>query len=377
MEFETEKEAIQKFCELENRKEYVIKIENSLYKIIKNEIKEKDIVKRKKLKFIYIVTDGAEGISAEVIYGDTDSIYVKFTFPGMDKMSKDEILHKIWDIGDECANRISATFQKPIELENEKTMWPLYLYGKKRYANLYYEKQRDNTFSCKKDFKGIQVVRRDNCEYVKSVCNPIFDKLLYDQDIDGAKGIARNMIRDLLENKVKIEELVLSKSLKSKYKDINKAGNKLSKPAHWFLAQKLKERDPGTAPKAGDRVPYVFIETKDRNALQADRVENPEYVKENLTKCKPDMLYYLDKQLASPLNTIFEVIITDPKTGKVFPRKIMNDGREVISKECKEEIARLLWKRIRQDKVNELNGNQNIMKWFAPKKKTSKIIEED
>jgi DNA polymerase elongation subunit (family B) len=372
--FGTQDEAIQGLCEVNvEENKFMIEFVKGKFKIVEKRKIEGKI--KEKLDYTYLETDGSRGIKAKVIYGDTDSIYTEFTLKNMDKMTKEEKLNKIWDVASECADRISETFQDPIELENEKTMWPLYLYGKKRYANLYYEKQRDGTFSCKKDFKGIQVVRRDNCEYVKSVCNPIFDKLLYDQDIDGAKDIARKMIKDLLDNKVEIEELVLSKSLKSKYKDTNVKGNKLSKPAHWFLAKKMKERDPGTAPLPGSRVQYLFVENKDKNALQADRVEDPEYAKEHSKECKPDVMYYLDKQLASPLYTIFEVIILDPKTGKVFPKKIKNDGKEETSKDCKTEIERLLWKRIKQDKLNELDGNQDITKWFTPAKK--KTIDED
>jgi len=242
-------------------------------------------------------------------------------------------------------------------------MWPLFLYGKKRYANLYYEKQRDGTFSCKKDFKGIQVVRRDNCKLVKTVCYPIFDKLLYDMDLKGAKQIARKYIQDLLENKIDHEELVLSKSLQKTYKQFNKNGRELPKPAHYFLSQRMKKRDPMNFPKPGDRVSYIFVEHPDKNALQADRIENPEYIKNHPDICKPDVLHYLDKQLASPLYTIFEVLVTD-KNGNLFPRKIKNDGTTEISKECKEEIARLLWKMAKRKKMNSKKGQTEITNFF-------------
>lgn len=246
-------------------------------------------------------------------------------------------------------------------------MWPLFLYGKKRYSCLYYEQQKDKSFTCKKDFKGIQIVRRDNCQLVKTVCNPIFDKLLYDMDLDGAKDIARNWIKKLLDNKVDIDELVLSKSLKSHYKDTNKAGNKLSKPAHWFLAEKMRKRDPMTAPKPGDRCQYIFIENPDKNALQQDRVEDPDYAKDHPDECKPDVLYYLEKQLASPLYTIFELLVKD-RNGKLFPKKIKNDGKTETSKECKKEIERLLWKRAKIKKENKLKGNREISDFFSVKK---------
>jgi DNA polymerase elongation subunit (family B) len=315
-----------------------------------------------------------------MIVKNTDSIYTVFKIKNQDKMGKEELLNKIWDVSEECAKRISDTFKKPIELELEKQMWPLYLYGKKRYSCLYYEKKKDGTFSSKIDLKGVQTVRRDNCQLVKSICNPIFDKLLYDQDTEGAMDIARKWIKELLNNKVNIKEFILSKSLKSSYKETNKNGRALPKPAHWFLAEKLKKRDPMTAPKGGDRVPYIFIENKDKNALQSDRVENPEYILAHPETCVPDVMYYLDRQIESPLFTIFEVLVKD-KNGNIFTRKIMNDGKEVISKECKEAITSLLWGEAKRKKMNQIKGNNEITNWFKPATKSDtkvcRVIDEE
>ena len=68
------------------------------------------------------------------------------------------------------------------------------------------------------DCKGIQVVRRDNCPLVKDICNPVLDKIMYDKDIPGAEKIAADGVKKLLENKVPIEKLVLSKTLKKGYR---------------------------------------------------------------------------------------------------------------------------------------------------------------
>ena len=74
-------------------------------------------------------------------------------------------------VATECAERISETFIKPIELEMEKVMYPFLLFSKKRYACLYYEvPEKPKGIDC----KGIQVVRRDNCPLVKDICNPVF-----------------------------------------------------------------------------------------------------------------------------------------------------------------------------------------------------------
>jgi len=249
-------------------------------------------------------------------------------------------------------------------------MYPCLLFSKKRYVNRYWEEKFDKEKNIKYiadkgiDAKGIQLVRRDNCKYVKIISNPILKKIMYEKDIPGAENIARKMIKDLLNGKVSIDNLVITKSLKSVYPDFNINGRKITKPAHWFLSQKMKERDPNDYPKAGDRVPYIFIENKDRNALQSDRVEDPEYAKKN--DIKPDVLYYLDKQIISPLETLFSVLVKD-KNGEIFPVKYNNKGEMKITKECKQEIGRRLYHNAKRRKENQLKGQMEITSWFTKK----------
>ena len=56
---------------------------------------------------------------------------------------------------------------------------------------------------------------------------------------------------------------------------------------HVGLVKRMYKRDPMTAPQPGERVQYMFIENSDKNALQADRVENPIYAAKNPDTCKP------------------------------------------------------------------------------------------
>jgi DNA polymerase delta subunit 1 len=64
-------------------------------------------------------------------------------------------------------------------------------------------------------------------------------------------SFVKKMISDLLQNKVDLSQLVISKALsKSEY-----AG----KQAHAELADRMKKRDAGSAPSLGDRVNYVII----------------------------------------------------------------------------------------------------------------------
>jgi len=64
---------------------------------------------------------------------------------------------------------------------------------------------------------------------------------------------AQNVIGDLLQNKVDLSQLVITKALTKSGEDY--AG----KQAHVELAERMRKRDAGSAPAMGDRVAYVII----------------------------------------------------------------------------------------------------------------------
>ena len=82
--------------------------------------------------------------------------------------------------------------------------------------------------------------------------------------------------------------------------------------AHARLARKMMKRDPGSAPKSGVRLQFMFVQTKDLKAKQYERSEHPDYVKKH--NLKPDMEYYVEKQLMKPMLQLFELWIGDPQS---------------------------------------------------------------
>jgi len=79
---------------------------------------------------------------------------------------------------------------------------------------------------------------------------------LIDRDVQGAIDYAKNVISDLLQNRLDISLLVITKSLGKSADSEDYA----AKQAHVELAMRMKKRDPGTAPNVGDRVPYVIVQ---------------------------------------------------------------------------------------------------------------------
>ena len=112
---------------------------------------------------------------AQVIYGDTDSVMVKFG---------PEELEKAMSLGEDAARYVSSKFIAPIKLEFEKVYFPYLLINKKRYAGLYWTNPVKYD---KMDSKGIETVRRDNCRLVQTVIETILRRILIDRDVQGAQ----------------------------------------------------------------------------------------------------------------------------------------------------------------------------------------------
>ena len=95
------------------------------------------------------------------------------------------------------------------------------------------------------------------------------------------------------------------------------------KQAHVELAERMRQRDAGSAPAVGDRVAYVIIKgIKGTRTLHSalsyvlpcpsgaaayEKSEDPLYVLDN--NLPIDTKYYLENQLSKPLMRIFEPIL--------------------------------------------------------------------
>ncbi|PVG03060.1 putative DNA polymerase delta catalytic subunit [Serendipita vermifera] len=241
---------------------------------------------------------------ARVIYGDTDSVMVEF---GCDD------LPTAMELGREAAAFVTETeFVRPINLEFEKVYFPYLLISKKRYAGLYWTKPEKYD---KMDAKGIETVRRDNCRLVSTVIETCLQKLLIDRDVDAAENYVKRMISDLLQNKIDMSQLVITKALSKETYE--------GKQAHDELAKRMRKRDAGSAPALGDRVPYVIIKGV-KSAAAYEKAEDPLYVLEH--NIPIDTKYYLDNQLAKPLERIFEPIM-----GEKVSRLLNGDHTRTVS----------------------------------------------
>lgn len=238
--------------------------------------------------------------SVRVVYGDTDSVMIECASD--DNSSDEHKLNSAMAFGVEAAAYVSTQFKAPIKLEFEKVYFPFLLMNKKRYAGLLWT----NTKKWDKlDAKGIETVRRDNCQLIAFVISGVLNRILIQRSVEAAIEFVKGTVSDLLMNRVDISQLVISKAftkLESEY---------TNKQAHIALVERMRRRDPASAPAVGDRVTYVIIKAA-KGAKAFECSEDPIYVLEN--NIPIDVQYYLEHCLTQPLMRVFEAVMDDPRS---------------------------------------------------------------
>tara|TARA_B100000787_G_scaffold1310_1_gene979 strand:+ start:8805 stop:12749 length:3945 start_codon:yes stop_codon:yes gene_type:complete len=242
-----------------------------------------------------------DNYDADVIYGDTDSIFCKFPLKdgeGNIVQGKDAIQYAI-EVGVKVEKEIAKIMPKPQKLNYEKSLYPFILFSKKRYVGNLYE---FDVNKYKQKSMGIVLKRRDNAQIVKKIYGGVIDIILEKQDLQASIEFLQDELSDLVDGKALISDLVITKNLRASYKDP-------SKIAHKVLADRIGARDQGNRPVVNERIPYVYIKTNSTTGLQGDRIENPDFILEN--RLIPDYLHYITNQIMKPLLQLYALCLEE------------------------------------------------------------------
>lgn len=246
-------------------------------------------------------------LNVNVIYGDTDSLFMIFDM--RDETTGEKLTGKAALIRSiEMAHRASELYKPelkaPHDLEYDKTFWPFVIFSKKRYVGNLYE---EDVNKCKRKEMGIVLKRRDNAHIVKHIYGGIIDIILNRCDVPESVRFLRACLDDLVGLRTPKEELVITKTLGGTYKDPEKC-------AHWVLAQRIGEREPGNKPQANDRIPFMYIQVPPEtmaksggSVLQGDRIEDPGYAERN--GLKPDVEFYITNQIMKPVLQLYSIVL--------------------------------------------------------------------
>lgn len=231
---------------------------------------------------------------ASVVYGDTDSCFVR-----LPEAERSRSPVEVFAIGEEMAREVTGLFAESteksyIELEMEKFFCPLVLYKKKRYAGLCY---KDPAKPPSMSATGIEMVRRDSAPLLRRAQKEVLDQLVVEGDVDRAVAAAKDAIEAVLATKAggPFADLAQSKTLRSKYANPNSM-------VHVRVASLMEQRQPGSAPRSGERVSYLVVASL--CARIVDKVDSVEHAEENLLP--PDWVHYVG-MLVDPLLRLLDV----------------------------------------------------------------------
>jgi DNA polymerase elongation subunit (family B) len=248
------------------------------------------------------VSAGTVTATAEYVYGDTDSVFFKFTLikDGVRLRGMDALPVTI-ELAKEAGRLATQFLSPPHDLEYEKTFYPFILLSKKRYVGMLYE---DDPTHCSRKSMGIVLKRRDNAAIVKDVYGGLIDLFMRGDGAAAAVAFLQGELEKLVQGKVSIEKLKITKSLRSGYKNPKQI-------AHKVLAERIGVRDPGNKPKPGDRIQFIYVKTpkpaKGVHLLQGDKIETPEYVRTN--QLQPDMDHYIERQIMKPVQQLLALVL--------------------------------------------------------------------
>ena len=306
--------------------------------------------------------------NAEYIYGDTDSVFFTFnlsTPDGTPIRGKDAIEITI-ELAKQVGDYSSRFLKAPHGWVYEKTICPFALLRKKGYVGVYYE-QNPNKGKLKS--MGIVLKRRDNAPIVKEIYGGIIDILMKEQNIDRAIAFLREKLQYMIDQKCPIEKLIITKSLRSDYKNP-------AQIAHKVLADRMGVRDPGNKPNTGDRIPYAYIHNDTKGALQGDKIEHPEYI--HARKLQLNYSFYITNQIMKPVQQLFALVLEQlpafqKKKGRFLDvlDTVASTIDDPVKREKKitemrhKEVKALLFDEylVKADNLNK--GNRPITDWFG------------
>jgi len=318
----------------------------------------------------------AAGIGNMIVH-NTDSVF--FTFNLQDPQTGEPIRGKkaleiTIEIAQDAAHLCTDYLKPPMELSYEKTLMPFIILSKKRYVGMLYE---TNPNKGKLKYMGLSIKRRDSCDYLKDTYGSILNILMKENDIQKATEYLDKALNHLVEGKVPMDKLMITRALRSDYKNPHTI-------AHKVLADRIGKRDPGNKPKPGDRMKFVFVHSpgSTKKLLLGERIETPEYILEN--RLKIDYTYYITNQLMKPLQQLFGLAVEKiweyqkkPGAIKTYRKDLaqlerdFGDNYELLTKRkekyCSLKVKVLLFDKILNKIANERNRTHMITDFYGVK----------
>jgi len=226
--------------------------------------------------------------NAEVVYGDTDSLFIHMS---------GRTRQQAFDLAHEIAQHVTSSSVSPIKLKVEKVYEPSVLCVKKRYAGLAFSSKQDRDSEGSMDVKGIESIRRDACPIVAKVINRGL-KVLFKTcgDLSATKQTVQSVFQKVLDGRAPLSEFVFRKEVRlGEY-----SASARSLPAAAIVASRIGRDDPRATPQKGERVPFIVLAGHPSDTVSSLVAHPLSLSPSSIVSAK----YYLHSQMAPALDRV-------------------------------------------------------------------------
>ncbi|CAE7291152.1 POLA [Symbiodinium sp. CCMP2456] len=236
-------------------------------------------------------------LQLEVVYGDTDSVFVN---------SKTADFQKAMHIAEQIKRAVNKRYRR-LEIEIDAVFVRLMLLKKKKYAALKVVNWEKKLFE--QELKGLDIVRRDWCGLAKEMGEAILTKILdpnmnKEESIEWVHQFLSEQAKKMDDGQVPLDKFVITKGLTKDPKDYPDA----KKQPHVQVALRLLSR--GKQVRPGQEIGYVVCDTTgegEGKSLLAERARDPHEMELDPTLCL-DMAWYKKHQVHPIIARILGVV---------------------------------------------------------------------
>ena len=239
----------------------------------------------------------------------------------IDKYPRD----KIKELSDKLKVDIYKYDYNPINLQFENLYKRYLLFTKKRYVAYAVNRKGEITNKIK---KGVVLVRRDNCQYLKDTYDKMIVGALDKKPEEYVMGVLYSRVHDLFTRQIPDANLIIymgvktlinyAKKKKGTTEFVDEDGKTFDPngPAdprllypnipQVLLARKMIARGDDVPPNT--RLEFLYVENEEADH-QGEKAEDYTFYRENKAslKLRPDYLHYIEKQLTNPITELLTV----------------------------------------------------------------------
>ncbi|RSH90080.1 DNA-directed DNA polymerase alpha catalytic subunit pol1 [Saitozyma podzolica] len=237
----------------------------------------------------------AESLQLDVVYGDTDSVFVNSnvtTYPEALKIAND-------------FKKLVNERYKLLEIDLDAVFERILLLNKKKYAAVKIDESGEKAT----EVKGLDMKRREFSKISKDSSSAVLKEILSGEATEVVISRIHELLTALGESvrngNVPLDDFIVFKRLGKNPEDYP---DKKSQP-HVQVALRMKSK--GVAVRAHDVIPYILClgeDGKSAKSAQADRAFHPDDLRRQGSELKIDYDFYLDTQILQPILRLCESI---------------------------------------------------------------------